>query len=74
MAIYHFSVLRVISRAAGGASACRGGRLSLRLRGCTTSASTVDHDFSNKAGVVHSEVLLPDGAPEHYRRPRKAVE
>lgn len=23
-----------------------------------------DHDFSNKAGVVHSEVLLPDGAPE----------
>ncbi|WP_167693254.1 MobQ family relaxase, partial [Sphingomonas azotifigens] len=23
------------------------------------------HDFSNKAGVVHSEVLLPDGAPEH---------
>jgi hypothetical protein len=23
------------------------------------------HDFSNKAGVVHSEVMLPDGAPEH---------
>lgn len=23
------------------------------------------HDFSNKAGVVHSEVILPDGAPEH---------
>ncbi len=26
-----------------------------------------DHDFSNKAGVVHSEVLLPDGAPEQWR-------
>jgi Ti-type conjugative transfer relaxase TraA len=24
------------------------------------------HDFSNKAGVVHSEVLLPDHAPEHF--------
>src|SRR3546814_5432676 len=23
-----------------------------------------DHDFSNKAGVVHSEIMLPDGAPE----------
>src|SRR3546814_5294159 len=22
------------------------------------------HDFSNKAGVVHSEIMLPDGAPE----------
>src|SRR3546814_10659771 len=22
------------------------------------------HDFSNKAGVVHSEVMLPEGAPE----------
>ncbi|WP_157082327.1 Ti-type conjugative transfer relaxase TraA, partial [Sphingomonas pruni] len=23
------------------------------------------HDFSNKAGVVHSEVMLPEDAPEH---------
>lgn len=23
------------------------------------------HDFSNKAGVVHSEILAPDGTPEH---------
>ncbi|MCB8835053.1 MobA/MobL family protein, partial [Escherichia coli] len=23
-----------------------------------------DHDFSNKAGVIHSEVMLPQGAPE----------
>ena len=26
-----------------------------------------DHDFTNKAGVVHSEVMLPEGAPEHCR-------
>ncbi|MBJ7500181.1 MAG: Ti-type conjugative transfer relaxase TraA [Sphingopyxis sp.] len=25
------------------------------------------HDFSNKAGVVHSEVMLPEGAPEEWR-------
>ena len=24
-----------------------------------------DHDFTNKSGVVHSEVMLPDNAPEH---------
>jgi hypothetical protein len=24
------------------------------------------HDFSNKSGVVHSEILLPDGAPERF--------
>ena len=24
------------------------------------------HDFSHKADVVHSEILLPDGAPEHW--------
>jgi ATP-dependent exoDNAse (exonuclease V) alpha subunit len=25
-----------------------------------------DHDFTNKDGVVHSEVLLPEGAPEEF--------
>jgi hypothetical protein len=25
------------------------------------------HDFSNKTGVVHSEVMLPEGAPEEWR-------
>src|SRR5690606_1265065 len=25
------------------------------------------HDFTNKSGVVHSEVMLPEGAPQHYR-------
>jgi ATP-dependent exoDNAse (exonuclease V) alpha subunit len=24
------------------------------------------HDFTNKGGVVHSEILLPENAPEHY--------
>src|SRR5690606_8828848 len=25
-----------------------------------------DHDFTNKPGVVHSEVLLPENAPEEF--------
>ncbi len=29
------------------------------------------HDFSNKAGVLHSEVMLPDGAPEHLSNPTR---
>jgi Ti-type conjugative transfer relaxase TraA len=60
MAIYHFSA-KVIGRAAGrsavAAAAYRcAGRLYDEALGRT-------HAFSNKAGVVHSEVMLPDGAP-----------
>ena len=61
MAIYHFSA-KVISRANGSSAVA-----SAAYR----SASELhderlgrDHDFSNKAGVIHSEVMLPQGAPE----------
>jgi len=62
MAIYHFSA-KVISRASGS---------SVVASAAYRSASRLpderlgrDHDFSNKAGVVHSEIMLPEGAPEH---------
>ena len=61
MAIYHFSA-KVISRANGSSAVA-----SAAYR----SASELhderlgrNHDFSNKAGVVHSEIMLPEGAPE----------
>ncbi|PSO09709.1 MULTISPECIES: Ti-type conjugative transfer relaxase TraA [unclassified Sphingobium] len=61
MAIYHFSA-KVISRANGSSAVA-----SAAYR----SASELhderlgrNHDFSNKAGVIHSEVMLPEGAPE----------
>ena len=61
MAIYHFSA-KVVSRANGSSAVA-----SAAYR----SASDLhddrlgrDHDFSNKAGVIHSEVMLPEGAPE----------
>ncbi len=61
MAIYHFSA-KVISRAAGSSAVA-----SAAYRSASRLADERlgrHHDFSNKPGVVHSEVLLPEGAPE----------
>jgi len=64
MAIYHFSV-KVISRAAGrSAVAAAAYRSADRLHDERLDRA---HDFSNKSGVVHSEVLLPENAPEEWR-------
>lgn len=64
MAIYHFSA-KIISRANGSSAlAAAAYRSASRLHDQRLDRH---HDFSNKAGVVHSEVLLPDGAPEHLR-------
>ncbi len=62
MAIYHFSV-KLISRANGSSAlASAAYRSASRLYDQRLDRH---HDFSNKAGVVHSEVILPDGASEH---------
>lgn len=62
MAIYHFSA-KVVSRAAGASAlAAAAYRSASRLH---DERLDRHHDFSNKAGVIHSEVMLPDGAPEH---------
>ncbi len=61
MAIYHFSA-KVISRANGSSAVASAAYRS----GSTLFDERLDrhHDFSNKADVIHSEVLLPKGAPE----------
>ncbi len=63
MAIFHLSV-KVISRASGrsavAAAAYRGAE---RLH---DERLDRDHDFTNKDGVVHSEVMLPEGAPPEF--------
>ncbi len=62
MAIYHFSV-KVISRATGASAVASAAyRSASRLH---DERLDRDHDFTNKSGVVHSEVMLPDGAPQH---------
>ncbi|MDQ0250870.1 Ti-type conjugative transfer relaxase TraA [Sphingomonas kyeonggiensis] len=62
MAIYHFSA-KIISRANGSSAlASAAYRSASRLY---DERLDRHHDFSNKAGVVHSEVMLPERAPEH---------
>jgi Ti-type conjugative transfer relaxase TraA len=62
MAIYHLHV-KVIGRKAGSSAVASAAyRLASRLRDERIDRS---HDFSAKRGVVHSELLLPEGAPEH---------
>jgi len=59
MAIYHFSA-KTISRAAGSSAlAAAAYRAAERLHDDRLGRT---HDFTNKAGVVHSEVMLPEGA------------
>lgn len=66
MAIYHMHV-KVISRTksagrtAPAAAAYRAGeKIQERATGIT-------HDYTRKGGIVHSEILLPAGAPERLR-------
>ncbi|AJA08920.1 conjugal transfer protein TraA [Sphingopyxis fribergensis] len=64
MAIFHLSV-KVISRAAGrSAVAAAAYRSADRLHDKRLDRA---HDFTNKSGVVHSEVLLPENTPDEWR-------
>jgi Ti-type conjugative transfer relaxase TraA len=61
MAIYHFSA-KVVSRANGSSAVASAAyRSASELHDDRLGRN---HDFSNKAGVIHSEVMLPKGAPE----------
>ena len=61
MAIYHFSA-KIISRANGSSAVASAAyRSASELQDERLGRS---HNFSNKAGVIHSEVMLPQGAPE----------
>jgi ATP-dependent exoDNAse (exonuclease V) alpha subunit len=60
VAIYHFSA-KLISRATGrSAVAAAAYRAAACLHDERLGRS---HDYTDKPGVVHSEILLPDGAP-----------
>ncbi|UVK38673.1 Ti-type conjugative transfer relaxase TraA [Mesorhizobium sp. AR10] len=63
MAIYHLHV-KVIGRQAGSSAVASAAyRSASRLRDERIERS---HDFSAKRGVVHSEVMLPENAPEAW--------
>ncbi len=64
MAIYHLHV-KVIGRKSGSSAVASAAyRSASRLRDDRLERS---HDFSGKRGVVHSEVMLPENAPEAWR-------
>ena len=63
MAIYHLHV-KVIGRKSGASAVASAAyRSASRLRDGRLDRS---HDFSGKRGVVHSEVMLPENAPEAW--------
>ncbi len=63
MAIYHFHV-KVIGRKSGSSAVASAAyRSASRLRDDRLERN---HDFSAKRGVVHSEVMLPENAPEQW--------
>ncbi|RWC92564.1 MAG: Ti-type conjugative transfer relaxase TraA [Mesorhizobium sp.] len=63
MAIYHLHV-KVIGRKAGSSAVASAAyRSASRLRDQRIERT---HDFSAKRGVVHSEVMLPDDAPQAW--------
>lgn len=64
MAIYHLHV-KVIGRKSGSSAVASAAyRSASRLRDARLDRN---HDFSGKRGVVHSEVMLPENAPEAWR-------
>ena len=64
MAIYHCSI-KIISRSGGrSAVACAAYRAGEKLYDKETGTL---QDYTNKGGVILSEIKLPDGAPEYFR-------
>jgi len=61
MAIYHFSA-KMISRSSGRSSvAAAAYRAGLRLE---DNRQGLEHDYSNRAGVHHTEIIAPEGTPD----------
>ena len=64
MAIYHFSA-KVISRANGSSAVASAAyRSATRLYDQRLDRG---HDFTNKSGVIHSEVMTPENVADNFR-------
>lgn len=64
MAIYHFSA-KMISRSTGrSAVAAAAYRTAERIE---DHRQGLEHDYSNRTGVLHTEIIAPDGTPEALR-------
>jgi len=64
VAIYHLSI-KIISRGKGkSAVAAAAYRAGEKIK---NEYDGMEHDFTRKGGVVHTEILLPDNAPPEYK-------
>ena len=64
MAIYHFSA-KMISRSTGrSAVAAAAYRTAERIE---DHRQGLEHDYSNRTGVLHTEILAPESTPEALR-------
>src|SRR5215211_8467837 len=63
VAIYHFSA-KMIARSNGRSAVAAAAYRS--ASGLLDEREARPHDFRHKADVVHSEILLPAGAPERW--------
>src|ERR1700677_675953 len=69
VAIYHFTA-KVIKRSHGRSAVAAAAYRSASE--FTDQRQGQSFDYSDKAGVIHSEILLPEGAPE-WMRDREAL-
>jgi len=64
IAIYHLSI-KIITRGKGrSAVASAAYRAGEKIK---NERDGVTHDYTRKSGVVHTEILLPDNAPDEYK-------
>ena len=64
MAIYHFSA-KVIGRSNGRSAVASAAYRAAEL--LVDEKLGLTYDYTAKQGVVHSEIMLPEGAPERWR-------
>lgn len=70
MGIYHLS-MKPIARSDGrSAVAAAAYRAAVRL---TNERDGITHDFARKSGVVHSEIILPEGVEAEWTKDRSAL-
>ncbi len=63
MAIYHCSI-KIISRGKGkSAVAAAAYRAGVKI---INQYDGIEHDYTRKGGIVHTEILLPENAPAEY--------
>ena len=63
MAIYHLSI-KIISRGKGRSAVAAAAYRAAEI--IQSEYNGVTHDYTRKGGVVHTEILLPEYAPEEY--------